>query len=76
MYKNWDEFLYKYDDLENDLGLIFNLDWQLAEFTDFVKDLKEHNDNLIIIGVICMNMLYNMEFYELVVTLKKYIRFS
>ena len=47
MYENWDEFLYKYDDLDDDLGLIFNLDWQLVEFTDFVKDLKDHNDYLV-----------------------------
>lgn len=74
MYKNWEEFSYKYDDLENDLGLIFNLDWQLAEFTDFVKELKEHNDNLVKNDL--EYALYNMELLDELVELaieNKYI---
>lgn len=74
MYENWDEFLNKYDDLDDDLGLIFNLDWQLAEFTDFVKDLKEHNDNLIKNDL--EYSLYNMELLDELVELaieNKYI---
>lgn len=74
MYENWDEFLYKYDDLDDDLGLIFNLDWQLAEFTDFVKDLKERNDYLIKNDL--EYTLYNMELLDELVELaieKRYI---
>ena len=74
MYRNWEEFLNKYDDLDDDLGLIFNLDWQLAEFTDFVKGLKEHNDYLAKNDL--EYELYNMELLDELVELaieKRYI---
>ena len=76
MYKNWDEFLTKYDDLDNDLGLTYNLeyDWQLAEFTYFVRELKEHNDYLVKNDL--EYTLYNMELLDKLVKLaieKRYI---
>lgn len=76
MYKNWEEFLTKYDDLDNDLGLTYNLeyDWQLAEFTYFVRELKERNDYLVKNDL--EYTLYNMELLDKLAKLaieKKYI---
>lgn len=75
MYKNWNEFINEYD-LESVLGLIYYLeyDWQLAEFKDFVKDLKEHNDELVKNDL--EYTLYNMELLDELVELaieNKYI---
>ncbi len=63
MYRNWDEFINEYD-LENDLGLIYELqyDWELAEFKDFVEELKEHNDELVKNDL--EYALYNMELLD------------
>lgn len=76
MYKNWEDFLNKYYDLDDDLGLSYNLryDWQLAEFTEFVKDLKDHNNNLVKNDL--EYTLYNMDLLDQLVELaieNKYI---
>lgn len=76
MYKNWEEFTLYYDELENDLGLTYDLrsDWDLAEFKDFVEELKEYNDYLIENDL--AYVLYNMDLLDELVELaieKRYI---
>lgn len=76
MYKNWEEFLTKYDELNNGLDLSYDLryDWQLAEFTYFVRELKEHNDYLVKNDL--EYTLYNMDLLDKLVKLaieKRYI---
>lgn len=68
MYRNWEEFTKEYD-LDNDLGLRYNLgnDWELAEFKDFVEELKEHNDELVKNDL--EYALYNMELLDELVKL-------
>lgn len=68
MYKNWDEFTLYYK--EYNLGY----DWELAEFTDFIKELKEHNDYLVKNDL--EYALYNMDLLDELVELaieKRYI---
>ena len=76
MYDNWYEFTLYYEDLEDELGLTYNLgyDWELASFKDFVKDLKEHNDKLVKNDL--EYTLYNMDLLDELVELaiaKRYI---
>lgn len=69
IYKNWEEFLDEYHEIESDLGLIYNLEynWQIESFKDFVKELKERNDYLIENDL--AYTLYNMELLDELVKL-------